>query len=182
MPIISVASNNENQNLMMYNIYGRGTQAGSQPVSASKIQNTIENGVMEEGLVSNVFDSGNFTGNNTNNANIGRMISDKIVQNLNSGIFSGTIEIPGDPFYLFDSVVQPFVYVIRITILRPELNEKNGKNFNTKSYLSGDYLIKKINHTLGQEGFTTILEISKFPNTEVDRSFVEAQESVEGEN
>lgn len=80
----------------------------------------------------------------------------------NKGGFSGSIEIPGDPFYRFDNFMQPFSYFIKI-------NVENDTNFYSKkegrrlSYISGDYALKKINHSISNSGFSTKLEIEKWP-------------------
>jgi len=100
--------------------------------------------------------------NGDNNSN---SIAAQVVKNLNEGIFFGDIEILGDPFYLFDSVVQPYQHFILLNVYRNynEYNQGNDKILN-KSYLSGYYLIKKIKHTLSLSGFKTTLSIEKYPS------------------
>ncbi len=99
----------------------------------------------------------------------GKIISN-FRKNMNTNIFSGTIEIPGDPFYLFDEKMQPYKYGIYIYVNRNGYLDENNKYVNSeRSYLSGYYLIKNIKHEINASNFKTILEIEKFPlfNTEV---------------
>jgi len=90
-------------------------------------------------------------------------ISDLIRSNLDQQVVRGNMTIFGDPFYLFDSSLQPFTYIIKILINRPNFVDNEG-NFVTggKSYLSGFYLISKINHSISVSGFETKLELIKF--------------------
>lgn len=110
----------------------------------------------------------------TTSANLGQTISAKITNAIANGMFSGTLEIPGDPHFLFDNTLEPFVYLIKITVFRPEykVNEETDKLENKKSYLSGNYVVKKISHTIDSNGFNTTLEISKFPSPDEDRDIL----------
>ena len=86
-------------------------------------------------------------------------------QLYHNGFFDGTLEIPGDPFYLFDERMNPYQYFIKIRVLRdfnPYLDELGS--FNEESYLSGIYLIKNIEHNISTS-FSTKLEIVKYPVT-----------------
>ena len=111
-------------------------------------------------------------------------VKEKLIEsfrnNLNRGIFSGEIEIPGDPFYLFDEKVQPYQYGIYVYVNRNGfINIDNKYIPSGRSYLSGYYLIKKINHEINNSGFTTKLEIERFPlfNKEaIDKMKAEAEE------
>lgn len=95
---------------------------------------------------------------------IGARVARSVVYNLNQGVFKGTIELMGDPFYLFDSYVSPFQYMIRIIINRPAyLDDKEQYVGNSISYLSGYYAIQKITHTINSSGFTTNLEVMRWP-------------------
>jgi len=98
----------------------------------------------------------------------------EMIHNLNNQVFNGSIDIPGDPFYFFDSNLRPYSYLIKIIVNRPAyydvLNQdvKNdertyGITGGEKSYLSGYYVIKKITHRLDSSGYNTNLEIMKFP-------------------
>lgn len=108
---------------------------------------------------------------------------------LSSGVYEGSIDILGDPFFLFNGIMQPCTYPIRLNVLVPknetELRTKgdNGdkikqKHINlgtdndfiggTQRYheLSGYYLIKDIEHNITPSGFTTKLGIISYPNLE----------------
>jgi len=90
-------------------------------------------------------------------------IADSIAVNLNQQVFKGTLRLFGDPFFLFDDEVQPYKYLIKIIVNRPNYVDKDG-NFvdGGKSYLSGYYIITKITHEISISGFETVLEIMKF--------------------
>jgi len=104
------------------------------------------------------------TGENNSNS-----IAAQVVKNMNEGIFFGNIEIIGDPFFLFDSILQPYQYYIKLNVYRNynEYNKSNDKILK-KSYLSGYYLVKKITHTLNKSGFKTLLAIEKYPTTGIE--------------
>lgn len=103
------------------------------------------------------------TGSSTKDAKTYMM---KLMSNLNKGVFKGTLTIPGDPFYLFDGVMSPYIYTIKILVRRPDYYDENGINIDGGlSYLSGDYIVGKITHNIGINGFTTNLEVAKYPTT-----------------
>jgi len=99
-----------------------------------------------------------------NRTNIGHRIAQQFITNLNQGVFTGTITLPGDPFYLFDNKLRPYEYAIKIVIMRPNYVDKDGEFvIGGSSYLSGYYLVKKITHTINSGGFDTALEIQRWP-------------------
>ena len=110
------------------------------------------------GLVSDVH----FTDGN-GSMNAGDRIANAVIHNLNQGVFKGTIEIPGDPFYLFDKTLQPYGYVIYIAVQRPSGMINEIYTGNEKSYLTGFYYVKKITHNINASGFSTTLEIIRWP-------------------
>lgn len=93
-----------------------------------------------------------------------RNMAQQLIHNMNQQVFRGTIELPGDPFYQFDSAMEPYKYGIYIEVLRDfnyylqELTESNEK-----SYMSGFYVLKKITHNIGKGGFSTQLDLDKWP-------------------
>ncbi|RLD64512.1 MAG: hypothetical protein DRJ01_00330 [Bacteroidetes bacterium] len=121
-------------------------------------------------LNSNNFTLVNKVVENTGDSNA-NIIANKVIQNMNQGIFYGNVEILGDPFYLFDATLQPFQYYIRLNVYR-NYNEYNTSISNQKilnpSYLTGYYLIKKITHTLGSNGFKTTLDVQRYPTTGIE--------------
>ena len=81
---------------------------------------------------------------------------------LNNMLHEGTITLQGDPFYLFDEVVAPFMYRIRVIVKKPTyINEEGDRVGGGRSYLSGEYVIKKITHELSAGEFNTKLDIQR---------------------
>jgi len=101
-------------------------------------------------LLSDVIDSN--TGDEHSN-----ILVNAVVGNMNRQAFSGSIEIPGDPFYLFSGDMQPYAYGIYIEVTR--------KKITSKSYMSGYYLLKNIKHNISASGYTTTLYLDKWPTT-----------------
>lgn len=94
----------------------------------------------------------------------GAIMSRKIVKQINDQIFSGSLSLFGDPFYLFDSVIKPFSYMIKVVVFRPSYIDRNGEFVQgEKSYLTGYYAIKKITHNISSRGFNTNLEVMRWP-------------------
>ena len=108
---------------------------------------------------------------------------------LSSGVYEGTIDILGDPFFLFNGIMQPCTYPIRLNIVVPKNEtemratdkdkedlEKKHQNLGTNNEiegsnqrlheLSGYYLIKEIEHNITPNSFTTKLNILSYPNIE----------------
>jgi len=94
------------------------------------------------------------------------LIAHQVVSFLNQGVFEGTMTIPGDPFYLFDTKVKPYQYKIKIIIMRTSYIRQDGSVVEeAPSYLSGHYVVKNITHTIGSSGFDTVLGITRWPTT-----------------
>lgn len=97
---------------------------------------------------------------------IGAKISSAIISELNNQVFQGEMTIQGDPFYLFDDSMQPFSYLIKIIVNRPNYVDENGEfQIGGKSYLSGYYAVKKITHTISDD-FITTLDLMKWNSKE----------------
>lgn len=89
--------------------------------------------------------------------------SRNLITNLNKTVYKGKIIIPGDPFYLFDDYIKPYSYIINLIIKRPDYVGFDGEfKEGGISYLSGDYIIGKINHTFSTGGYFTELEVMKW--------------------
>ena len=86
-----------------------------------------------------------------------------VIANLNQNLFKGTVELMGDPFYLFDKAMSPAQYFINIDVYRPRPATTVGTAPLDKSYLSGQYRVMKIKHTIDINGFKTSLDILKAP-------------------
>jgi len=85
-----------------------------------------------------------------------------IIANMNKILAKGTIEIPGDPFFLFDENMNKSGYAIAINVFRNR-NIQTGNSFTReRSYLSGFYLITKITHNVSNSGFSTTLDLMKY--------------------
>ena len=99
----------------------------------------------------------------------GSLLANKVIQNMNQGIFFGNLEILGDPFYIFDANLQPFQYYIKLNVHRNYSEyDVNNKKILQQSYLTGYYLIKKISHKLDTSGFRTTLDVQRYPTTGIE--------------
>ena len=121
--------------------------------------------------------SGFITTNVFKDSNMGKADNflTSFIQNLNDNVFKGTIEIPLDPFYLFDNALKPYQYLIGIDVNTPSRYLRNGIYVSgRKSYLSGYYMIEKIRHSITASGATTSLDIVKFPEPRTtEKTFTE---------
>jgi hypothetical protein len=101
-------------------------------------------------------------------------------------VYTGELEVIGDPSMFFNEVMKPFCYPINVNIYTPGYTEKRSKvlkmNGNEepeevevveyspggvkKSYSSGVYLVKNITHTITDSGYSTTLGITKYPGLE----------------
>ena len=108
-----------------------------------------------------------------------------------NSVYSGNIELLGDPFYVFDGLMQPCTYPIKLDVLIP-FNDfhamrggaKYGSQFDNfdQSYntyyddnvygnqrrheTSGYYVIKEIEHNISPGVFTTRLGVISYPQIE----------------
>ena len=133
---------------------------GSTPADVTSLmKQKLNNGKFS--LVGKIIENDGSTSSN--------LVSNSFIKTMNEGIFAGNIDIIGDPFYLFDSNLQPYQYFIRLNIYRTK-NEYNKKNIDMlqQSYLSGYYLITKIVHNLSSSGFTTTLSLQRYSTTGFD--------------
>jgi len=99
----------------------------------------------------------------------------EMIANLNASIFRGSMEIPLDPFYLFDTTLKPFQYLIKIIVKRPTywgfkgpiskpVDERSYSSLGGEtSYVSGNYTVNKITHKIDSSGGSTTLELLKIP-------------------
>ena len=110
-------------------------------------------------------------------------------------MYSGSIDILGDPGLYFNTALQPYTYPIRLDIILPknelyykgfattdwqndywdkkkDVEKKYGSNYyvgNQRLHeMSGYYVIAKITHNISPSGFTTTLDISSYPGIEKD--------------
>ena len=89
-------------------------------------------------------------------------IAQALVNNINQQLFKGTIEILGDPFYLFDTNINPYFYMIYLKINKPDYIKKDGSfQPSLVSPATGYYTVNKITHRVDAGGFTTVLDIMK---------------------
>lgn len=107
---------------------------------------------------------------------------------LASCMYKGSIQIMGDPFYLFFGAnMQPCTYPIYLRVLVPKSEferrayDTNGEDYNAIKNqkdtfgergtfgnqqlheMSGYYVINKITHNISASGFTTTLEVMSYP-------------------
>ena len=90
-------------------------------------------------------------------------IMTRVVHDLNRLPFNGTIELIGDPFFLFDGVIRPAQYLIKILLLKPAYVDESGKYIGPElSNISGRYLVLKITHIVNStDGFNTTLGVQR---------------------
>lgn len=96
-----------------------------------------------------------------------------IMNNLMKAINKGTITLLGDPSLVFVDEIQPYRYPIHLDIkLQQEgaASWSNGSTIYENSYLSGYYLVTKITHSISSAGYTTTLEVIKYPGLEQEYS------------
>lgn len=88
-------------------------------------------------------------------------ITDVMFQSVNKG----SITVLGDPSLRFAGDIQPYSWPIYIDItLQTEGNTwSNNGNGAIKSVLSGLYVVTKITHSLNNSGYTTTLEVMRYP-------------------
>lgn len=158
---VPLAIKENGENVKFY--VGAGSEEADVQVSATenvtnKFQELLNNGQLA--LISDVEE--NFASDTSAPAS-SQTLADAYIAELNDQIFSGTIEILGDPFYMFDREMKPYQYGIKINFLRPgQLTGDRGYELES-SYLSGIYLVSKITHNLGRNGYRTSLELKRFP-------------------
>jgi hypothetical protein len=100
---------------------------------------------------------------------ITNIIASQFAKNINGSIFKGTIELAGDPFYIFDDTIEPYKYLIKIVVIRPDdkkivYDESAPGNNKKVSYISGYYTLTNIKHRIDDSGFSTILEVMRWPS------------------
>lgn len=128
----------------------------------------------------------------TTYASNGPSTKESIEQALKTSMYSGSIEILGDPSMEFNLRVQPYMYPIYLDVLIPvndlyfsplykkdiniydeKFGSMNGKMIGNqrRHELSGFYVITGIIHNFSSSsssGYTTTLEVSKYPMIEND--------------
>lgn len=117
---------------------------------------------------------------------------------LANSMYTGTMNILGDPSLEFDMTLQPYMYPIYLEVLVPmndsisinkdigdkikEYDEKfkmyktsrifnNGEEYsgNQRTHeMSGYYVLTSITHNISSSGYTTTLGVSRYPNIEKD--------------
>lgn len=111
-------------------------------------------------LVSDIIDIKE-TNNKTTKYSYLDQLKNEFVKNINRQVFKGTITIPGDAFYFFDKKVRPFEYFIKLNVMRPGTD-----GISVKSYLTGNYVVTSITHTIDESGYFTILGVMRYPSPE----------------
>ncbi|MCK9544315.1 MAG: hypothetical protein M0R03_20030, partial [Novosphingobium sp.] len=116
----------------------------------------------QKNIVGATFTTG--SGDANSNGDVVSSFISSFIENINSAVFSGTLTIPLDPYYLFDKSISPFMHKIKIIVNTTSYKNREGDIvFGKKSYLSGTYAIKKIIHDISYSGSTTKLEVMRFP-------------------
>ncbi len=88
----------------------------------------------------------------------------KITDAMFQAINKGTITVLGDPSLRFGGGVSPMTFPIYLDIsLQNEGVTWTNNNQGQKSTLSGVYVVSKITHNLNSSGYTTTMEIMRYP-------------------
>ena len=106
---------------------------------------------------------------------------------FSQSMYTGTLSIPGDPFYAFDASMQPYTYAISLDVLLPTntttakrnipaiLESYGSRDFNGNGEgnqmlheSSGYYVISEITHDITPNGYNTTLGITSYPNIQKD--------------
>lgn len=88
----------------------------------------------------------------------------KITDAMFQAINKGTITVLGDPSLRFGGGVSPMTFPIYLDIsLQNEGVTWTNNNQGQKSTLSGVYVVSKITHNLNIQGYTTTMEIIRYP-------------------
>ena len=110
-----------------------------------------------------------------------------LMNNLLQSVNKGTITLLGDPSLVFSGEIQPYTYPIFLNIkLQQEGStwskkwdpttekyvETGGQVETSVSYLSGIYVVGKITHSFSSSGYTTTLEITRYPG--LDKNYKSA--------
>lgn len=151
----------------------KGADAGvvDEGEDAEGLYNKYEQG---EGLLANFAGSGN--------------INALYDEAYASCMYKGTLRLLGDPGLEFTSILQPFTYPIRLEYILPQNeSEVRAKNVQTLDIPDGEepyskrynmehqqkfhsstgyYVITKITHEITSSGFTTTLDIVRYPGIE----------------
>lgn len=130
----------------------------------SKLNKNLFNSEKNALLVSDIYED-EISENEGNSIDVSKRMIRNLMENVNQQVFAGSLEIPGDPFYLFSGKnVKPFMYYIYIDVKRPSYYDEDGNYIKGKtSYLAGRYAVKSIKHNISTSGFKTTLDIEKWP-------------------
>lgn len=98
----------------------------------------------------------------------------KITTAMFQAVNKGTITLLGDPSLRFGGNINPYTLPIYIDInMQNETStwsnidkKSNDERYVTKSYLSGIYVVSKITHNISVSGYTTTLDIMRYPGIE----------------
>ena len=131
------------------------TQTANLEVNSATSKRTF---VKEWDLVSEVIEEKSTGSTAANQDSAITQLKNSFVKSINQQVFTGSITLPGDPFYSFDKVMSPLQFIININMYRPsELGTP------IPSYISGSYTIKEIKHSVSSSGFKTTLEVIRVP-------------------
>ena len=142
--------------------------AGEKTLNSSTDENDVSSWVNSEGVIDTnqafltmnnvVFSNTNAT-EGVNIASALQQAASVFFSAMSNQAYTGSLTIIGDPFYYFDSAIEPAKYEIYLNMNRVE-DLRSAKN--AKSAFSGIYAITKITHSVDSSGvFSTTLEIMK---------------------
>jgi hypothetical protein len=144
----------------------------SSNLSVNKILGINKNAVSNGGtfaFTGDIIDKRTTNNEDTSDTYV-QQIKNQFLKNINRQVFKGTLEIPGDPTYLFDTQLRPYEYLIKLIIMRPSIS--GGEV--AKSYLSGKYAVSSIKHSINESGYSTSLSIMRWPEKVEDKKIDES--------
>ena len=168
-----------------------GLQPGPNGLMANVRLNTkgadagvVDEGEDAEGLYSKYEQGEGLLANFAGSGNINALYDEAYA----SCMYKGTLRLLGDPGLEFTSILQPFTYPIRLEYILPQNeSEVRAKNVQTLDIPDGEepyskrynmehqqkfhsstgyYVITKITHEITSSGFTTTLDIVRYPGIE----------------
>jgi hypothetical protein len=144
---------------------GANTEEEVQNNKLGTMEQVTENLNSDNFRIAFVSDVVQTSSGSVNNSAIQSRVAQQIVKYINQGVYKGSITIPLDPFFLFDNELRRYQYVIRIVVKRPSYFEDGTLVEGTLSYLTGNYLISDITHTINASGGETKLGLMRWFTT-----------------
>lgn len=159
LPIVMI---DDEGNHVLYSVAKEEDDEGKEYYSSEDLSHLFDNDTFNFSFAGKIYEADTYEDSRQSiSVPSGRMITGAI-SNLKEMLHQGSVTIQGDPFYLFDEKMVPFMYRIQLIIKKPTYIDENGERVGGgKSYLSGEYIVKKITHNVSAGEYTTQLEIQR---------------------